>query len=186
MASKRVQALQDYLKDKNNIDINIFKRVNFGEDWKGLRHLIEKSDMQYKTEVLAIIDNVPVMRGREKQLMDLKWGRPYNYMMEHFFPKLRNAGYIRVFYETKPNEDFGIINQAIDLYSNNKYDQAIAKLEGIEPTASTELIRGVCQMVLGAYDHAEQSLRRANDMGNPQAAESLEQLKKLRAIERYK
>ena len=32
-----------------------------------------------------------IVDGRKKQLMDLQKGKPYNYMLEHFFPDLRNS-----------------------------------------------------------------------------------------------
>ena len=35
-------------------------------------------------------------------IMQLNQGKTYEYMKRHFFPKLRNAGYIKVFYEAQP------------------------------------------------------------------------------------
>lgn len=101
LAQGRVDALLNYLRERTKIDVDSVEVVNVGEDWSGLRKMVEESQMQYKQEVLTIIDTVPVKEGRKKQLMDLKWGRPYNYMAEHFFPQLRCAGYIRVICETK-------------------------------------------------------------------------------------
>lgn len=184
LAQKRIQALKNYLKEKANTDISLIESVNIGEDWVGLRKMIEKSDMQYKQEVLAIIAQVPVMQGREKQLMDLKWGRPYNYMLQHFFSKLRSAGYIRIFYESKPDEDFLKVNKAIDLYNSKEYSDVLTRLEGVKPTATTENIRGVCYMMLGEYDKAQTALNRAVQLGNRQAPEQLKQLEKIKTIER--
>lgn len=139
--------------------------------------------MQYKDEVLEIINTVPVMRGREKRLMDLKWGHPYNYMMDHFFPKLRNAGYIRIFYETKPDVGFENTNQAIERCNRKAYRDALTRLEGVKATAATENIRGVCHMMLGKYDKAEVALNNAVKLGNTQAADQLKQLEKRKAVE---
>ena len=53
-----------------------------------------------RDEVLDILDHTPlwiydddnrIVDGRKKQLMDLQGGKPYNYMLEHFFPELRNS-----------------------------------------------------------------------------------------------
>lgn len=184
LAQKRVVALQNYLKVNTRVDISLIESITIGEDWVGLRGIVEQSDMQYKDEVLAIIANVPVMQGREKQLMDLKWGRPYNYMLEHFFPKLRSAGYIRVFYESKPSEEFLKTNRAVELYNNKEYSDALIMLEGVKATAATENIRGVCYMMLTQYDKAEAALSNAIRLGNAQAEESLRELKKLQAVER--
>ncbi|MEG0163630.1 MAG: OmpA family protein, partial [Mucinivorans sp.] len=121
LAQKRADALKQYLGVNVNTKANLFEVVNVGEDWTGLRQMVEASDMQYKSEVLEIMDKYSVKQGREKQLMDLKWGRPYNYMMEHFFPKLRSAGYIRVFYDSKPSPEAEATNQAIELYNRGAY-----------------------------------------------------------------
>lgn len=183
LSQERVQTLRKYLNEKANIDFSQIESITIGEDWVELRKMVEQSDMQYKNEVLEIINNVPVMQGREKQLMDLKWGRPYNYMLEHFFPKLRNAGYIRIFYVTTPNMELEKTNQAIGLSNNKEYRDALVRLEGVQQTATTENIRGVCYMMLGEYDKAQVALRKSIEWGNARAAEHLKQLEKLRRVE---
>lgn len=71
-----------------------------GIGWGVLRQLVAVSDMLYKDEVLHILDNTPVwirdshgkiVDGRKKQLMDLRGGQPYNYMMENIFPEVRSS-----------------------------------------------------------------------------------------------
>lgn len=183
LSQRRVKALQDYLKTRTPININTIESIVIGEDWVGLRDMVKKSDMQYKHEVLDIIDNIPITLGREKQLMDLKWGRPYNYMMAHFFPKLRSAGYIRVFYQTKPDMELMATNQAIDLCNNKEYQDALTRLEGVQSTAATEYVRGVCHMMLGQYDKANTALTKASALGNTLADEQLKQVYKLKAVQ---
>lgn len=183
LASERVQVLRNYLNDKTTLNVSQVESINLGEDWTGLRKMVEQSNMQYKNEVLEIIDNVPVMKGREKRLMDLKWGRPYNYMLEQFFPKLRSAGYIRIFYESKPYIELENTNQAIELYNKNEYRDALTRFEGVKATATTEYIRGVCHMMIGEYDKAQTALTNAMELGNADAADQLKQLEKLKAIE---
>lgn len=184
LAEQRIQVLRDFLNSKTTLSLSQIESVNIGEDWTGLRKMVEQSNMQYKNEVLDIIDYVPVMKGREKQLMDLKQGGPYNYMKEHFFPKLRSAGYIRVFYESKPDAAFERSNEAIELYNNKEYRDALIRLEGVKSTAATENIRGVCHMMLGEYDKAGAALNKAVELGNTEATESLRQLEKLKAVQR--
>ena len=59
--------------------------------------MVAASDILYKEEVLHILDHTPVwvfdkagrvVDGRKKQLMDLRGGMPYTYMLENFFPEL--------------------------------------------------------------------------------------------------
>lgn len=63
----------------------------FGEDWGKLRELVAGSDLDEKTEVLMIIDEVDLFKGREKRLMDLNVGIPYHRMEKDFFPLLRRV-----------------------------------------------------------------------------------------------
>ena len=58
------------------------------DNWTMLRKMIASSDMDYRDEVLSIIDNVPIGEGRESRLQALHEGKPYAYIKEHFFPEL--------------------------------------------------------------------------------------------------
>ena len=67
--------------------------------------MVAKSDMAYRDRILSIIDNVPESGygglSRQAELMRLGGGEPYRYMLNNFFPELRNATYIKVYYENK-------------------------------------------------------------------------------------
>lgn len=92
LAIARAEALKEYLlKNNQKISNTTFNLINGGENWVGLREMVEKSEMPYRTEVLNIIDNVTVENGRMKQLMELHSGVPYRYMLKEFFPRLRNV-----------------------------------------------------------------------------------------------
>ena len=82
--------------------------MNGGEGWDELRYLVEGSEMSGKEEILQIIDKVPILKGRELRLMKLDRGVPYRYMREHFFPKLRRAGYIKVYYRKREIEKYRV------------------------------------------------------------------------------
>lgn len=183
LAQQRADALKKYLGEHVSSQASLFEVINIGEDWTGLRKLVESSEMAYKAEVLHIIDRYPVYGGREKILMDLKSGSPYRYMNKHFFPLLRNAGYIRIFYESRPAPDFETTNEAIGQYNRKEYKETLERLEGVRPTAVTEGMRGVCHMMTGDYTKAEITLKRAEELGNTQAADYLKQLHKLKAID---
>ena len=86
LSGKRAEALKQYIADRIALADSCFALVN---------------GMEYRKEVLNIIDSVPIMKGREGQLQRLKRGVPYRYLEEHFFPQLRRAGYIKVYYRMK-------------------------------------------------------------------------------------
>ena len=64
--------------------------------------------MPDKETVLNILSVTPVegssgKRGRKNELMYLKAGVPYRYMLKNFFPALRSSTCIKVFYEKNKN-----------------------------------------------------------------------------------
>jgi outer membrane protein OmpA-like peptidoglycan-associated protein len=103
LAWNRASALKKYITDNSNLDGDIIHIYNGVEDWYGLRLLVEKSNMADKQAVLDIMDKTPIADARNRQLREaelkkLDGGRTYDYMMKNFFPELRNASYIKVYY----------------------------------------------------------------------------------------
>lgn len=106
LAERRVVSLRDYLVQTTDVTSDSFEMINGGIDWFGLRQLVEESNMSYKKEVLDVINDVPVWdskkgQGRKGELMRLKGGEPYRYMLQNFFPQLRSGTCITVYYENK-------------------------------------------------------------------------------------
>lgn len=86
------------------LDSGTFEVINGKIDWYGLSQMVGKSDMPDKETVLNILSVTPVegssgKRGRKNELMYLKAGVPYRYMLKNFFPALRSSTCIKVFYE---------------------------------------------------------------------------------------
>lgn len=101
LARKRAENISAYLRGNMPfLSGSLFNVQPKGIDWNGLAAMVEVSDMRYRAEVLNILRNVPettyrngkLVDSRLKRLMDLRGGRPYNYMLTHFFPELRSAG----------------------------------------------------------------------------------------------
>lgn len=101
LARKRAENISAYLRGNMPfLSGSLFNVQPKGIDWDGLAAMVEVSDMRYRSEVLNILRNVPettyrngkLVDSRLKRLMDLRGGRPYNYMLTHFFPELRSAG----------------------------------------------------------------------------------------------
>lgn len=99
LAGKRADILSDYAVARG-VPAQSIEMVNMTEGWDELRDMVANSEnVPYGEEILHIIDTVPVLRGREKQLMDLHGGVPYRWMMTHFFPRQRNAGYVKIYFK---------------------------------------------------------------------------------------
>ena len=102
----RAAALKKYLMRHARLDSGTFEVINGKIDWYGLSQMVGKSDMPDKETVLNILSVTPVegssgKRGRKNELMYLKAGVPYRYMLKNFFPALRSSTCIKVFYEKK-------------------------------------------------------------------------------------
>lgn len=112
-------------------------------DWDGLVAMVESSDMSYRCEVLKILRNVPettyrngrLVDSRLKRLMDLRGGRPYNYMLTHFFPELRAAGayvvcdFVRITPHAK--SDSSDPSDMSDLSDTSDNDTAVGKADTV-------------------------------------------------------
>lgn len=176
----RAMSLRDYIRKEYRLSENLF-RVTWGaEDWDGLADLVSQSNMSSKSEVLSIIKNVGIFNGREKQLMDLRGGDPYNYMKSTMFPLLRRVEY-RIDYTVKDYDQTkvrSIINKDPELLSQlelftlaQSYDvesedfndimSLIQKYYGNDPSAR---INSAAVLInRGELDAAEQKLQGLTD-----------------------
>lgn len=88
----RAEALKKYLSsDINNLPANNINVEYGGENWSGLVSMVEASQMDGKSEVLAILNNTNDVAVRKEQLKKLNGGKPYQYMLSEFYPNLRKA-----------------------------------------------------------------------------------------------
>jgi len=90
LAKKRASNFKSYIQEGCNYPDSYFQVSGPGEDWAGLVNLINKDwQVPYRRDILDIINNVGVFKGREKQLMIYKGGEAYRYMKENLFPLLQ-------------------------------------------------------------------------------------------------
>lgn len=97
LSENRAKALVNYLVPKFDYPQELYKVVYGEENWEGLKERVEASQMSYRNEVLSILESVPVEinyntdTSRKKELMNLKGGEPYRYIVKEFCPSLRKA-----------------------------------------------------------------------------------------------
>lgn len=112
LTMRRTHSIYTQLIEKELVPENIIEPKHSGIDWEQLHQLVYESDMQYRDEVLYILENEPeetygrvkpsdrwltLLQSRNKRLMDLRGGRPYRYMFTHFFPKLRHGSIVTIY-----------------------------------------------------------------------------------------
>lgn len=91
LANRRANSLSEYVQRMSGIPVEKFTVQAIGEDWKGLREMVEAGDMIQRDKVLAIIDNDADLDRKEQQLKAL--GAPYHYLLSEVFPALRRVEY---------------------------------------------------------------------------------------------
>ncbi|MFI3302727.1 MAG: DUF3575 domain-containing protein [Rikenellaceae bacterium] len=115
LTAKRSHSLYTHLTQTLSIPDSLIFSKSSGVDWSGLRSGVAASNMEYRDEVLDVIDRVPeeswervkpddewltMVDSRNKHLMDLGGGRPFNYMFEHIYPKLRRGSVVTIYFQT--------------------------------------------------------------------------------------
>ena len=102
LSLRRAEVLSRWLREHYSFLASVaISTEGRGEDWEGLRGLVEASPLPHADEVLDIIDHVGIMDGREKRLMDLRGGTPYRTMLDQMFPCLRRME-LKVVYAFSP------------------------------------------------------------------------------------
>jgi outer membrane protein OmpA-like peptidoglycan-associated protein len=106
IGQQRALAVKRYLERRIGLPPSRIVAHNGYIDWEYLKQMVLDSDMYEKYQVIDIIDNVPEWDARRKigrlgQIMLLHGGTTYRYMLREFFPKMRNATYIKVFYQDR-------------------------------------------------------------------------------------
>lgn len=210
LAQRRAESFKDYLLDNLEMprDENLFELYNGREDWEGLRRLVAASNMDYRQEVLDIIDSYTIeQEERKTKLKQLAGGGPYAYMLANFYPSLRNAGYLQVYYDIDrtasiatavtdesgrttwidPNspENIGVtlINRAMQHMTEGNYDAALQELESQRENPAAFNYIGVCYMTKGDYDQAEAFLKKAEANGDKYAPVNLEHIRQAKRVE---
>ena len=178
LGQRRAEALRDYVRgEEPSLTEGHFMLVNGVENWDGLRELVAASGMEYRDEVLAILDDEDVEGGRKAALMKLEGGKPYRYMLRELYPKLRNACYIAVYYDVLGDRAADAVNAANGLIREGKYDEALALLLEWQEDARAYNSIGVCYMMLEEEEEALRWFEKAQAAGCPEALENIKQLR---------
>ena len=100
LSARRADSLEAYVVRRTGLPSELIEKRSEGIAWGMLRDRVAQSDMPYRDEILQILDRTPVwifddrgriIDGRKKQLMDLRGGVPYKYMVREIFPDLRSS-----------------------------------------------------------------------------------------------
>lgn len=182
LSERRADTFKAFLIDRYGLgEIANFTTEGMSEDWDGLAKAVEASHMEEKEEILHIINTVGIYDGREKQLMDLKWGDPYRYMAREFFPALRRLE-MEVHYTIRKgnddiegfnNEEIGVSHHALfELAEGELDDDLLLVIAKYYPNDDTAVINASSAALLNnELDEAWEYLQQVKD--NPMAYNNL-------------
>ncbi len=182
LGKDRAKALQYYLQQQiSGLPDSIFTLNNGVENWVGLRKMVEASDMEFRNTVLNFIDNTPLTdpvtkESKNNKLKLLEKGNPYRYLLENFYPHLRNAAYSAIIYEETGDKNADMINRAVELIKQDNYQDAFNILLPIHDDSRTWNAIGVCYMMQENEEIAKKWLKKAISMGDKDAERNLNQL----------
>jgi hypothetical protein len=101
LARDRVQCLKAYLDERYRLSEAVPVDISWvAEDWGSLYDYVLGARFSGREEVLRLIEETDVFRGREAQLMRVQGGRVYRWLLRDYFPKLRRVE-IRVEYDLR-------------------------------------------------------------------------------------
>lgn len=152
LSEGRAMALRDYLAYRYDFPRNQYYIVFGGENWDGLEKALETIELEYKDEVLDIIRNIPIEKGRETKLMQLHGGTPYGYLLKYIFPSLRVA-ICKVNYEVR---DFSV-EEAKEIIKTRPQNLSLNEMflvANAYPTGSQEFI-DVFETAVRMYPQSE-------------------------------
>lgn len=91
LSEDRAQSLVSYLSRQYDFPDTIYHVAFGGENWEGLIKYVDKSDMDYKYEVMSILNNQDSYEKKKSRLQRLAGGIPYQFLLREVYPGLRKA-----------------------------------------------------------------------------------------------
>lgn len=95
LARKRVEALQDYLKEQYRLpELDTLLHVrSIGENWRDMRRLvIGNGRIKEREKILEIIDNTDDLDQRENMIRN-RFAADYKYLRDSIYPQLRTVDF---------------------------------------------------------------------------------------------
>lgn len=173
----RANALREYIqREMPHLKDEQFYIINGVENWDGLRRMVAESDMKDKDAVLNIIDTESGEK-RKRALKQLNWGTTYYYMLKNFYPQLRMACYVAVYYDEMADVASADINQANQMIRQNQPAEALEILMKHEADSRAWNSIGAAMTLLERADEAIYWFEKAIEAGSAEAAENIKYLK---------
>ncbi len=107
----RVNAIKTYVQGLYDFPANKITTANEPENWEGLRRYVERSDLEHKAEILALIDSDKEPDAKEAEIKKT-YPQEYKYLLDNCYPYLRRTDY-RVNYTVRGFSDVDEIKEIL-------------------------------------------------------------------------
>lgn len=99
LAGLRARGCAGFVAGALSVPVDKVKVLDGGIYWMLLRHMIMNCGEDWRHDAVEVIDNVPesvykgkrIVDSRNRRLRVLRGGKAWRYMLQHFFPAMRNA-----------------------------------------------------------------------------------------------
>lgn len=92
LAIGRTAALKGYIQQLYHFDEHTISTDYEPEDWAGLRRYVERSNLDHRTEILALIDSDYDPDDKEARIKRA-YPDEYKFLLQHCYPALRHTDY---------------------------------------------------------------------------------------------
>lgn len=89
LSENRAKSFANHLRKLYNFNANLFSLDWKGEDWNGLRKVVDASNLIHKKEILDVLDNSSSVAVRKQKLKSLEGGTVYKELLADYYPDLR-------------------------------------------------------------------------------------------------
>ena len=101
LAKNRAKTLTDYVRRMVALPTKLFTVSSTAEDWDGLRNYLKDSNLEHKTEILAIANDEKMDPDAREQKIKKLYPSEYRFMLDTWYPALRHSDY-HITYKVKP------------------------------------------------------------------------------------
>ncbi len=92
LAAGRTEALKAYVMKLYHFPSSFIQTSFVAEDWAGLRAYVEKSNLEHRDDILALIDADLHLDDKEARIKKAFPGE-YQFLLQHCYPALRHSDY---------------------------------------------------------------------------------------------
>lgn len=103
LAVGRTEALKKYIQQLYKFEDGIISTDHEPEDWAGLRRYVEQTNLDHRTEILALIDSDMDPDAKEAKIKRA-YPEEYRFMLQNWYPALRHTDY-RIAYNIRGYND---------------------------------------------------------------------------------